>query len=276
MEKIINKETKLCISLAGRPGNYGTRFHNYLYQALGLDYIYKAFTTNNLAAAIGGIRALGICGSGISMPYKEVCIEFVDKLDSSACAIGSVNTVVNKNGNLKAYNTDYIAVQRLLNENRISPAIPFVLKGSGGMAKAVAGALHDQAFETGVILTRNPEKGKAFAKKYRYEWTADDTALASSGFKMLINATPIGMAGCYEEHALAFPKSLIEQADIIFDVVTTPVETPLISFARKFNKKVICGADIAKIQALEQFVLYTGIRPEDELVEEAAVFARSQ
>lgn len=276
MEKIINKETKLCISLAGRASNYGTRFHNYLYQALGLNYIYKAFTTNNLAAAIGGIRALGICGSGISMPYKEACIEFVDKLDSSAKAIGSVNTIVNKNGNLEAYNTDYIAVQRLLNENKISPAIPFILKGSGGMAKAVASALYDQDFKTGVIVARNPEKGKAFAKKYKYEWVADDTALTSSGIKMLINATSIGMAGGHEENALAFPKQLVEQADIVFDVVATPVETPLISFATKFDKKVICGADIAKIQAIEQFILYTGIRPKNELTEEAAVFARSE
>lgn len=276
MEKMINKETKLCISLAGRPSNYGTCFHNYLYQALGLNYIYKAFTTNNLAAAIVGIRALGICGSGISMPYKEACIEFVDKLDSSTRTIGSVNTIVNKNGNLEAYNTDYIAVQRLLNENKISPAIPFVLKGSGGMAKAVASALYDQGFKNGVILARNPEKGRAFAKKYKYEWVADDTALASSGFNMLINATSMGMAGGYEENALAFPDQLIKQADIVFDVVAIPVETPLISFATKLNKQVICGANVAKIQAIEQFILYTGIRPEDGLVEEAAAFARSQ
>jgi len=37
----INKETMLCISLAGRPGNQGTRFHNFLYRELGLNYVYK-------------------------------------------------------------------------------------------------------------------------------------------------------------------------------------------------------------------------------------------
>ena len=55
----LNKDTRLCISLAGRPSNIGTRFHNYLYDQLGLDFIYKAFTTTDIVAAIGGVRALG-------------------------------------------------------------------------------------------------------------------------------------------------------------------------------------------------------------------------
>lgn len=38
---LINKDTRLCISLSGRPGNFGTRFHNYLYQKLGLNFVYK-------------------------------------------------------------------------------------------------------------------------------------------------------------------------------------------------------------------------------------------
>ena len=32
----LNKDTRLCISLAARPSNIGTRFHNYLYEQLGL------------------------------------------------------------------------------------------------------------------------------------------------------------------------------------------------------------------------------------------------
>jgi hypothetical protein len=50
----LSKDTTLCISLAARPSNIGTRFHNYLYEQLGLDFVYKAFTTSDLAAAIGG------------------------------------------------------------------------------------------------------------------------------------------------------------------------------------------------------------------------------
>ena len=54
----LTKDTTLCISLAGRPGNTGTRFHNYLYDALGLDFVYKAFTTTDIKAAVAGVRGL--------------------------------------------------------------------------------------------------------------------------------------------------------------------------------------------------------------------------
>ena len=94
MESFINKDKQLCMSLSGRPGNFGTRFHNFLYRELGLNFIYKAFTTRNLAAAIAEIRALGIRGCALSMPFKEACIEYVDELDSTAKEIMSVNTIV--------------------------------------------------------------------------------------------------------------------------------------------------------------------------------------
>ena len=85
-----SKDTVLCMSLAGRPGTFGVRFHNHLYQQLGLDYYYKAMTTTDLAAAVGGIRALGVRGCGVSMPFKEACIPMLDELDPSAAAIDSV------------------------------------------------------------------------------------------------------------------------------------------------------------------------------------------
>jgi shikimate dehydrogenase len=76
----IGRETTLCMSLSARPGQFGSRFHNHLYAALSLDYVYKAFTTQDLPAAIAGIRALGIRGCGVSMPFKEACIPWLDAL----------------------------------------------------------------------------------------------------------------------------------------------------------------------------------------------------
>lgn len=119
MARQINMDTTLCMSLAARPSNFGPRFHNYLYEGLSLDYIYKAFTTTDLPAAIGGLRALGVRGCAISMPFKEACIPMVDELDASAEAISSVNTIVSTDGRLKGYNTDYIAITYLLNDHQV-------------------------------------------------------------------------------------------------------------------------------------------------------------
>ena len=73
----LSKDTTVCISLAGRPSNIGTRFHNHLYDVLGLDFLYKAFTTTDIAAAIGGVRALGIRGCSVSMPFKQDVLALV-------------------------------------------------------------------------------------------------------------------------------------------------------------------------------------------------------
>ncbi|TSA84486.1 shikimate 5-dehydrogenase [Deinococcus detaillensis] len=268
----ISKDTTLCISLAGRPGNFGTRFHNFLYAELGLDYVYKAFTTTDLAAAIGGVRALGIRGCAVSMPFKEACIPLLDELTPSAAAIGSVNTIVNDGGFLRAYNTDYLAVGQLIAQYQLAPETPFALRGSGGMAKAVAAAFRDAGFGRGVIVARHAEKGSALAQECGYSWQAE---LGEFRPELLVNVTPIGMAGGAEAERLAFKADAVEHAQLVFDVVAMPAETPLIRAARAAGKRVISGAEVASLQALEQFVLYTGVRPSPEQAARAAAFAHN-
>jgi len=271
MTRQINKDTTICMSLAARPSNFGTRFHNYLYDALELDYLYKAFTTTDLAAAIGGVRALGVRGCAVSMPFKEACIPMIDELDPSAKAINSVNTIVNTNGYLKAYNTDYIAIAKLLADYQVSPDMVFALRGSGGMAKAVACALRDAGFKKGYIVAIDEDSGKKLAELCGYEWQFD---MADVHADLLINATPIGMAGGPDADSLAFSESEVHAATVIFDVVAMPAVTPLIRYARSQDKTVITGSEVFAIQAVEQFVLYTGIRPGAELFQQAAQYSR--
>jgi shikimate dehydrogenase len=266
-----NRDTQLCMSLSGRPGNFGLRFHNHLYEQLGLNFYYKAFSSQDLPGAVGGIRALGIRGCGVSMPFKEACIALVDELDPSAAAIQSINTIVNTDGHLKAFNTDYIAIAQLLQTHQVSKDTTFALLGSGGMAKAVASALRDGGYRDGLIVARNERAGQALAQSLGYPWQAE---LGEQRPQMLINVTPIGMTGPHAEQ-LAFDAHAVAAADIVFDVVAVPAETPLIVRARTEGKHVITGLEVIAIQALEQFVLYTGVRPTDEQFQKAVEFARS-
>ncbi len=264
----------LCISLSARPSNNGTRFHNHLYDQLGLNWIYKAFAPTDLAQAIAGVRGLGIRGCAVSMPYKEDVIALVDVMDPSAKAIDSVNTIVNDGGRLTAYNTDYTAIEQLLERNAVPTEYSVLLLGAGGMAKATAAALRDAGFRRVTIVARNEAAGKALAGLYGFDWRAD---LPGAGpAEMLINVTPIGMAGGPEAESLAFPQQAVEAAQVVFDVVALPAETPLVKAGRAAGKTVITGAEVATIQALEQFVLYTGIRPDDEQVRAAEEFMRAQ
>ncbi len=271
MKPPIGRDTRLCMSLAARPGNFGSRFHNRLYERLGLDYVYKAFTTTDLEGAVRGIRALGIRGCAVSMPFKEAVIPLLDALAGSAAAIDSVNTIVNDDGRLTGYNTDYSAVRDLLDRAGVDPALPFALRGSGGMAKAVAAALRDRGHRDGTIVARNEAKGRALADSYGFDWRAE----VDGGTAVLVNATPIGMTGG-DEDALAFPPDAIARCAVAFEVVAIPAETPFLRAARERGKITIAGADVAVLQALEQFILYTGARPSDADVAHAAAFARGE
>lgn len=270
--RALTKDTQLCISLAARPSNIGTRFHNYLYAALGLDFVYKAFTTTDLPGAVTGIRALGIRGCGVSMPFKEGVIPLVDSLDPSAAAITSVNTIVNTRGHLRAYNTDYLAIAHLLAERRIPATSSVAVRGSGGMAQAVVAALHDAGFAAVTVVARNAESGPALAARYSASWVPD---LGTDHPDVLVNATPIGMAGGPQAGDLPFDDAAIRAAEVAFDVVAMPAETPFVRRARTLGLPTITGAEVIALQAAEQFTLYTGIRPSEDLVARAAEYSRA-
>jgi shikimate dehydrogenase len=269
---MLDKDTQLCVSLAARPSNIGTRFHNFLYERLGLNFVYKAFAPVSLEQAIAGIRGLPIRGASVSMPYKEACIPLLDELRPSAARLQSVNTVVNSGGVLTAYNTDYLAIAELLRTRDVDKADDFVVLGSGGMAKAVVAALFDAGFRAGTVVARNEMSGRALAEQFGYGWSAEIAPLYPS---ILVNATPAGMAGGNEASVVPVSHEVLGGTTTVFDVVAFPAETPLITAARRLGKAVITGAEVIALQAAEQFELYTGVRPSAELVAEASAFSRS-
>jgi len=171
--------------------------------------------------------------------------------------IDSVNTILNDDGVLTGYNTDYIALRDLLVARAVDPATPFILRGSGGMAKAMAAALHDLGFRHGVIVARNAATGGALAAAYGFAWAAD---LPDAPAPLLINVTPMGMEGP-DADKLAFPLGWIAACQMAFDVVAQPADTPFLLAAQAAGKPTISGAEVIVLQAVEQFVLYTGIRP---------------
>jgi shikimate 5-dehydrogenase len=111
---MINKDTVICCSFAGQAGNFGCNFFNTRFQELNMNWIYKSFSVTNIAKGMKAMRTLGFRGAGISMPFKQKVIKHLNYVDDFANAVQSVNTVVNKKGKLSGYNTDRIAIERML------------------------------------------------------------------------------------------------------------------------------------------------------------------
>ena len=270
MAREISKDMQLCISLAARPTNVGTRFHNFLYEALDLPFLYKAFAPHDIADAVRGIRGLPIRGAAVSMPYKAAVIPLLDELDATAADIGAVNTIVNTEGVLRGYNTDVIAVEQLLIEHGVRPDVPVALLGSGGMASACAAALARVGFDKVTVVARNRAAGTALADRHGWSWQA----VAEPRFSLILNATPVGMAGGADSDRMPVDESVVAHAEVVFDVIASPPDTPLMRHAEALGHHTISGASMMTLQAVEQFALYTGIRPPDELVQRAAAHAR--
>jgi len=267
---ILSKDTTLCISLAGRPSNLGTRFHNHLYEVLGLDFVYKAFTTDDLEGAIRGVRALGIRGCSVSMPFKSAVLPLVDEVEPSAADIDAANTVVNDDGRLVASNTDVEAVEELLITSAVPTESRVLIRGSGSMAAAVTAAFRRAGFRDLTITARNEAAGRALADRF----DASFAPAATDGHEVLVNVTPLGMSGP-DAGALAFAEPLIRAAARVFDVVALPEQTPLIRAARTAGVPVLTGGQVHALQAARQFARYTGVALTAEQVAEAGAFSRA-
>ena len=259
-------KSEFCISVAKNPGNFGEIVHNAGYKALGLDFQYKAFSTNNIYGVINGVKALGIRGCSISMPFKEKVLPLLDELDPLAKRAKAVNTIVNENGHLIGYNTDVIGMQNCLKSFKIKKNKKILVIGAGGVARAILVALENLKFKNISLSNRTTKRGKNTAKEFHVnfvQWHKREDIVA----EIIINATPIGMTP--NTNLLPISEKSISQAQLIIDVIVKPTNTKLIQVANINKIPTIDGTKIALNQAYEQFKLYTGKNPPKDIMKKA-------
>ncbi len=267
---MISKDTVAYISIAARPSNFGTTLFNAAFRQVGLNAIYQAFKVNpgELAGAIAGIRSLDIKGCGVSMPFKQLVIKYLDRVDATARKIGAVNTIVNKRGRLVGYNTDYEGALAVLKKIRGLSQSQVLLLGDGGVAQAIACALAKLKPAAVYVASREARTGRALVNKWRLAGWIPWNNRASVPSHLLINATPIGMAP--RAQAMPIPATSLDKFTTVLDVVLSPPETALLRAARKRGLKILWGYEMSLHQAMQQFSLYTG-KPAPRRVMERAM-----
>jgi len=133
----VNKDTEIYCSFAKDAGNTGCQMMNTAFYYYGLNKIYKSFSVNSLINGVISVKTLGIKGFAITMPYKIEVLKYVDEMTDEVKDIGAANTVINNNGILKAYNTDYLAAKEVLID---CVGKHLYILGDGGYSKAVQSA----------------------------------------------------------------------------------------------------------------------------------------
>lgn len=264
---MINRDTIVCISIAGKPGNFGAVVFNTAFEELSMNYIYKPFKIEpeNVKDVIMAIRTFRIRGCGVSMPHKITIMKYLDNIDKKARSIGAINTIVNNKGILTGYNTDYEAAKILTRNTYNTKGKDIVIAGAGGVARSIVTALKENGAKKIVITNRNEVHGKKFAEEFKIIYIPWNRRANLTG-DLLINATPIGMK--FDDRSI-FEDTSIKLFETVLDVVVSFDKTNIIKRAQDLNKKVIPGVMMASLQGMIQFKLYTGLDLPKNVIEKS-------
>jgi shikimate dehydrogenase len=256
----------LCGSIASRPSPFGVAMHNAAYQALDVPFAYVAFGTENTRQAVLAVRYLGIRGLGVSMPHKIEIMQYLDVIDETAARIGAVNTVVNDDGRLTGYNTDWIGVVRALQEKADIAGARSVVVGAGGAARAIVyGLIKEQSQVT--VYNRTASRGEKLAHEFGARFGGDLAELSSiEDYDILVNATSVGFHAPDES---VISPAILRDGTVVLDVVFIPPQSKLIRDAEARGCIAISGFRMLVHQARYQFELYTGKQAPFEVMEKA-------
>jgi shikimate dehydrogenase len=240
--------------------------HNAAFAAAGLDWVYVAFPvpTDQGDGAISAMRTLGIAGLSVTMPHKRCAALGVDRLAPSAARLGVINTVWRDRGELVGENTDgpgFVAALR--DEAGWDPAgRRCVILGAGGAARAVTYALAAEGATAVVVVARDPVAAASCADLAGAVGRVGPVQEASSA-DLVVNATPVGMAGHGGGGGAHLPLGLdggsLGAGQVVADLVYAPRNTVLLDEARRRGALGIGGRGMLVHQAGLQFSLWTGV-----------------
>ena len=247
------------VGLLGENINYSKspELHNTYYKENNIDLFYKLFDVKkqDLPYFMDGISN-NIIGFNITIPYKESIKEYLYKLEYPANKIGAVNTVINNEGALIGYNTDYFGFIKSLEINKINVKHKNILiLGSGGAAKAVYYALKDLRVKEIDIACRNLEKCKI---NFKYVNNIYDINRINdiSNYYMVVNATPLGNV---KNNIMPIKIKEYKKDTIFYDLNYIPKKSLFLEKGQELGFKIINGEEMLYYQAMKAINLWKEI-----------------
>ena len=236
--------------------------HNAAFAATGLDWVYVAFPTppGSAPAAISSMRALGICGLSVTMPHKEAVLGELDELSPDAELLGAVNCVTRVGDRLVGDSTDGAGFLAGLHADfEFDPyGARCVVLGAGGAARSVVLALARAGAASVQVVNRTRSRGERAAA---LAGGAGSVAAVEcvDGADLVVNATPVGMAGAAQQDAVPCDASLLSRGQIVAELIYHPRRTPLMDAAQARGCRTSNGISMLVHQAAVAFESWTGV-----------------
>ena len=263
----INGHTKI-YGILGQPVTHSLSpaMHNAAFRHLGINAVYVAFPITDLPQAVAGLRGLAIRGVSVTIPFKEEVIPLIDELDSQAAKIGAVNTLVNRDGRLTGYNTDWLGAVTALKANISLKDRHVLILGAGGASRAIAYGI---IAEGGRVTLTDVDQPRAAALVKDLGGAAIPLdAVADCPAAILVNATPVGMAPDID--GIPITPDLLSRFEVVMDIVYQPLTTRLLKESQTRSCATIDGLQMLIHQATAQFELWTGRPAPLEIMAQAA------
>jgi len=203
------------------------------------------------------VLELPMSGVAVTMPLKQEVLPYLAHMDPLTERIGACNTLrVGADRKIYGFNTDVAGVVRPLEKRLKLKGARIAVLGAGGAARAAVFGLVDQGAEV-FVVNRTHELAVALAKAAKAKALKHEQ-FARQSFDVLINSTPCGMAG--SKQALPIAEDELN-ADLVFDMVYNPLETPLLKLAKMRGIAVVGGLEMFVQQGARQFEIWTGKTP---------------
>ena len=238
--------------------------HNRGLAAAGVAGVYVPFRVDVVTEFLHLAPSLGVRGLSVTIPHKETVMALLARTDPSVLGAGACNTLVWEQGGWTGYNTDiagFLApLQPALAAGRVRRA---TVVGAGGAARAIVWALRGAGVEV-LVVNRNPQRAQRLASEMGAAAVAlaarDLPAQVARHSDLIVQATSVGMhaaaADAAHDPIAAVP---LGGHEIVYDIIYTPPNTPLIQRAREAGCQVVTGGQMLLGQAYEQFRLFTGM-----------------
>ncbi|MCY4036381.1 MAG: shikimate dehydrogenase [bacterium] len=233
------------------------------FDGLGLDWVYAAFEVapGDAPQALDHMRERAMVGLSVTMPHKADAAAAVDELSPAAAALGAVNCVVRRGGRLIGHNTDGAGFcDALLAEEVDLVGMACAVLGAGGAARAVVAELARRGVGEVAVIARRPEAAEAAAALAGAVGTT--AAPADIGrFRLVVNATPVGMADTAGAGDLPFDPDLLHVGQHVAELVYNPLRTPLLAECRRRGVRASTGVGMLVYQAVHAVRIWTGAEP---------------
>ncbi|MFZ4517720.1 MAG: shikimate dehydrogenase [Microthrixaceae bacterium] len=250
--------------------------HNAAFAAAGLDWVFVALpvAAGEAPTAVAGARALGIDGLSVTMPHKAAVIPSLDGLSPVAAELGAVNCIHRDPADPDrwlGHNTDgegFLAGLRA--DLALDPSgLEVVVLGAGGAARAVVRALGGAGARVAVAARRSDAavEAAALGGPDARAVPAGGIAAVVSGAALVVNATPVGMAG---RPGVPLDPELLGPGHAVVDLIYHPLDTDLLRAARAAGAATANGLSMLVHQAAAAFTRWTGEQPPLRAMEEAA------